>query len=97
MSFIGGVNGQLAGKPILDMNVSKDPLLVVLPHAFALDIVDKPFIVELYRDGVEPIGEDVQVDIRTGSNVSRQHAADQPRPKPPQDSHQAERVDSHFQ
>ena len=64
VGLVGGVDRQLEGKSVRDMNVREDAFLAVFADPFALDVVDHSLVVQRSGHGVDAVGEDVQVDVR---------------------------------
>lgn len=80
MSLVGRINRQLERKTVLQVDVREHSLLPVLDDsALSLDVVDQSLFVEHRGDGVDAIGEQVQVNVAAGADVARQDAADQGR------------------
>ena len=95
MGLVAGVDGQLEGKAIVDVDVDEDPLLALLADFLALDLVRKSLSVENGGHRLDAVGKDVQIDVGTAANVAREGAADQAGPECPQQPHHAEGLQTH--
>jgi hypothetical protein len=95
MGEVGGVEGQLEGELVVEMDVGEDPLLAGLADPLVLDVVDEPLGLERRADGFGAVGEQVQVDVRALADVAGERAPDQPGAEDAEHPHQAQRRQSH--
>ena len=79
------------------MDVLVELFLIVFDNMFLLNCVSQSVLVEDRSDPHDRIGEDMNVDVGTRSYMAGQHTADQEGGEIAQRSHNADRIDSHFQ
>jgi hypothetical protein len=86
MRLVARVDGQFEREAVLDVNVDERPLLAVLPHPLALDLVGHALVVQRACNGLDAVGKQVQVNVRTAADVTGQGAADQPGAEGPKET-----------
>jgi hypothetical protein len=96
MGLVGRIDGQLEGKAVLDVDMRKDALFVVLLDALSLDVVDDALLVEDVGDRADPVAKQVQVDVAAGADVPGHDAADEAGAVWREQPHQAQRLDPHL-
>jgi hypothetical protein len=96
MREVRGVDGQLQRESITNVNVREDALLAMLADPFSLHIVLIAFRVEDACNARQTVGEEVDVNVRSATNMPGHCAADQPGLVRAKQSHQAKRLDAHL-
>src|SRR5713101_3622967 len=96
MRLVLGVNRELEIESIVNVNVSEDPRLLVLDDLFSLHVKLVSFIFQNVGDQADAVGKDVNIDVGSFAHVSGHNAADEPGPKRPEQTHEAQGVKPHI-
>ncbi len=95
VDLVLGIQGQLVGETIVDVNMREDSLFAILDDSLTLDFIRQGIFVEGVGDDGLAVGKDVDVDIGTVPDVAGPDAADQAGSEPREFAHQAKGLEAH--
>src|SRR4051812_40576462 len=96
MRLVGRIDSDFDRKPVLHVDVREDSLLIMLANPLSLHVVNDALLIKRVANRIDAVGKYMQVDFAARSHMAGHHAADEARPMPREQPHDAERFQSHL-